>query len=289
MNAGTLNLLPRWVRDNTVYDMVLTNDLDSLISCAVLSKVNNWVIKYFYDFKKVYHTDTLNKENAHSRVWVDCAVLKIRDKYEKGFDNHVTMLSTDDYKNPELVNLNNIYDITTECREDYLTKYNLSTALLVWSLYNIPIPKSEEGKMILLAVDSSHKGFYSKYENDRQRNKHWLVDILELPELYECLQRHTEQDFKDIIKKYNLAREIKLEWDSFEDFFGERIYDEWLEIISNKIEISLALPTDKFVEWKSYKTNYKQINREENKDEINSKLFSLAVTGYNKISYSYIA
>ena len=57
MNYENLKIVPEWALQNEEHDLVLSNDIDSLASCAVLKKVKGWDIKYFYDFNNVYKID----------------------------------------------------------------------------------------------------------------------------------------------------------------------------------------------------------------------------------------
>jgi hypothetical protein len=123
----------------------------------------------------------------------------------KCFDNHVVMLNEHDDYNYKSINFNVADQIS---RENYFQKYCGSTLLMIWSLYDIPLPESEEGKMILLAIDSTFKGYYSPYANDKNSNKKYLVDVMGLGELYEVLKRHKQQDFIKIMQKYNLNGKI---------------------------------------------------------------------------------
>lgn len=280
MNTATLTTLPEWVSKDATYDLVLTNDIDSLVSCVILKMCKGWDVKYFYDFNTVYYSRQLKRDNAHPRVWVDCCVLK-----ERGFDNHVTMLSSEDWINPNLCNLNNVYKISAD---DYFSKYNLSTALLVWSIYGLPIPKSEEGKMILLSIDSSYCGYFSRYENDNKQCKHWLVDILEMQDLYSCLERHKFTDFYRIKSNYKINKVLELgKHLSFTDLFGEMAYSSWMNKIGKELGLNISLPQDEFKKWMSF-DNRKDHIRFTNKSDY-GKIFSLAVTGRDFISYSVSA
>ena len=61
--------------------------------------------------------------------------------------------------------------------------------------------------MLLLAIDSTFKGFYSS--RFRDRNRFFLCDVLGFEELYGVEKRHTSDEFYQIISKYGLSRKIK--------------------------------------------------------------------------------
>lgn len=86
------------------------------------------------------------------------------------FDNNVNRVNLSDYTNPNAINSNILSDITNE---NYYDKYLDSIALLIWSIYNIPLPETELGKMILLAIDTTFKGFYGK-DQYKRANKYFL-------------------------------------------------------------------------------------------------------------------
>lgn len=196
--------LPTWYNSKEKYDLILTDDIDSLLSCAILKEIKQWEIEQVLLFKadKNKVIDYLGKTSnaTNEAVGVDLAL-----QSGKCFDNHVTRISSSDELNNESINPNIFKNVTGK---NYTSKYNLSTVLLLWSLYNLPMPKTEEGKMILLAIDSSYISYYSSYSFFNQMNKYYLCDVLGLEELYECQKRHKEYEFTDIIRKYKLKSKI---------------------------------------------------------------------------------
>ena len=70
---------------NGKYELVLSDDIDSLVAtCVVQSVKKHWTTEYFYDFKNIYCTNDVRfiENKAPTRVWVDVAI--VRD--EKAFD-----------------------------------------------------------------------------------------------------------------------------------------------------------------------------------------------------------
>ena len=61
MNVDYAENLPEWLNEKEM-DLVLSDDIDSLASCALLTKVKGWNIKYFYDFERAYASKSLAKE-----------------------------------------------------------------------------------------------------------------------------------------------------------------------------------------------------------------------------------
>ena len=197
MNSKIKELFPAWVNDNEEkYDLVLSDDVDSLVSCALLNKVKGYKINYFYNFENVYDID---KESNNPAIAVDCDLVKGRC-----WSNHVTMLSAGDSVNTKSANLNNILKIS---RDNYFKKFCGSTAIQIWSYYDLPLPETEEGKMALLAIDVGFKGHYdSRFIKVHSK----YLNMLGFPQLIEVLERHSRDEFYDLMKKYNMMGKIKL-------------------------------------------------------------------------------
>lgn len=271
MNKEYLEQIPKWYMGDTQFDLILSDDIDSLSSCAVISQAKNWNIEYFYNFGGMETT----KNGTNEKVGVDIALCN-----GKTFDNHVVMFNKYDEVNPESINPNIINQTR---RSNYSTKYCGSTLLLVWSLYNRPLPKSEEGKMILLAIDSTYKGFYSGNSTFEKANKHYLCDVLGLDELYDVQKRHKAIEFKDLFRKYNLNGKIV-------SYDGKLSSVLKLDEISEQIELKLELPQDKFYKYDTY-SNIKQDLDYSSRysltiDDIIQEPFSLALIYNDTVKYS---
>lgn len=272
MNNEYLKQIPNWYTNEvTQFDLILSDDIDSLTSCAVISQAKNWDIEYFYNFNGMGTT----KNGTNEMVGVDIALCN-----GKTFDNHVVMLHIDDEFNPESINPN---ILNKSRRSNYSTKYCGSTLLLVWSLFNRPLPKSEIGKMILLAIDSTYKGFYSGNSTFEKANKHYLCDMLGLDELYECQKRHKAIEFTDLIKKFNLNSKIT----SKKGILSTSLK---LDEISEEIEIELQLPTDTFYKYSEYGNNKMDLNYSSRYhlkvNDVIIEPFSLALIYNDTVKYS---
>lgn len=237
----------------------------------VLKQIKDWDIEYFYRFDGMGKTKSATNET----VGVDIALCK-----GKTFDNHVTKLHSDDPINPESINLNCMADIS---RINYFDKFCGSTLLTIWSLFDLPLPESEEGKMILLCVDSTYLGFYSGYRQFKQANKHYLCDVLGLDELYEVQQRHKQYDYQKVNKKYNLDAKIK-------GNKGIISTDIDINTVSQEIGIPLILPDEKFYWHKVFSNNKIPIKNNQNNTvkirDITDNPFSVALTGRDFLNYS---
>lgn len=272
MNIDYLEDIPQWFEEQNKLDLVLSNDIDSLLSCAILKKVKGWNIRYFYDFNNCYASKEL-KNSRNERCWVDVAILN----GEKAFDNHVSMVTIWDEWNNQMINPNLIANITNE---DYADKYAGSTALLIWSLYNLPLPKTEEGKMLLLCIDVAFKGHY--YERFEEANQFYLCDMFDFGELYDVMERHEMGEFYDLIDKYKLNDEITIDKNGLHTKMD-------LKKIGELLGIEIELPDDSFLLWKEY-----EIMQEKIEDyihtarDIANNIFTLAFTYRNNVRYSKV-
>lgn len=274
MKAEYLTIIPEWYKDTKKYDLILSDDIDSLLSCTVINQAKNWNIEYFYNFESMNTT----KNGINEKVGVDIALCN-----GKTFDNHVVMFHIGDKVNPESINPN-IINKSRRC--NYSTKYCGSTLLLVWSLYNRPLPKSEVGKMILLAIDSTYKGFYSGNPAFEKANKYYLCDMLGLDELYECQKRHKTSEFIDLFKKFDLNSKITI---SDKGILSTNLR---LDEISEEIELELQLPTDTFYKCSEYSNNKVDLSHNSRHylrtNDIIVEPFSLALTFNDTVKYSIV-
>jgi len=247
------------------YDLILSNDIDSLYNCILIKQVKGYEVNYFYDFKNLYQS----KQSQNEYIGVDIDLME-------GFciSNHVTRLSEQDKYNLKALNLNN--SIT---KDNYKEKYSGSTVLYLYKLLKLPLPDTEQGKMILLAIDAGYKGFYNPDFHDTF--KHYLVDVLGFEELYNLCQKYSIDDFINIIIKYNLNGKI---W--FNN--GGLQTNIKLKELQEVLGLPFLLPKNKFTKIKKFDYVSRPITTEKTKDEIDSNIFSLALTRKNYVNYSKI-
>ncbi|SFA52366.1 hypothetical protein SAMN05216169_103222 [Anoxybacillus pushchinoensis] len=246
------------------YDLILGDDVDSAISCSLLKVITNkWNINYFYNFKNFYrHEKTENKT-----IGVDMAFLKSRC-----FDNHISKRTKNDEHNPLCANLNIVHNISCE---NYTSKYSMSTLMLIMSIYDISLPKTTDGKEILLAIDTGFKGFYSDYFRPIHTN--WLEE-LGYTELIDILKQRDMKYFYDLIKKYGLYEKISI------DENGCLQSDIKFDAIQPFFDFEIGLPAEQFklikkCERANHETYIQLPERE--------RIISLAYTKRNFVSYTY--
>lgn len=222
--------LPSWYQDiNSDDTIILTDDIDALLSYYFLNKKFNVEVAGFYNFKSIYFNNKRNK----SMIGVDMETIKGRI-----FGNHLTNF----YKNEDAINLNNYCNV-----DKYYKKYSLSTTILICSLYDIDLESmTDEQLKILLAVDVGFKGYYSDFFKPYYLK--WL-DRLDYRFLEDrILKKHTIDEMYEVIKDYGLHEHIKVNAD------GKLHTKIKLDKLSDVFDDIIALPQDKFILHKNYET-----------------------------------
>lgn len=262
MNRHAKQLFPDWVNDTKKYDLILSNDIDSLLSCIFLEKIKEYKINYFFNFTSIYRTDKM--KNPIIGVDID-----FRDVNMKCWGNHYTR--NNGFHNNNSANLNNIF-VT-----DYYSKYAGSTLLEIVSYYDFDISQfNEEAKMILLCIDGSYKGFY--HRKFKEIHRKWFMNVLQLNDLYSILENRSEDEFIEIMKKYNLNGKI---WIDNNGYLQTNIkLDELSEIFGFPIE----LPKKQFVKSRDFQYEVREAENLMNIDT--SKIISIARTRFDEVKLS---
>lgn len=280
MEHKYIERIPQWYKNTNTYDLVLSDDLDGLVATAVIKSANpDWRVNYFYDFDGLYISKKIqNKKNkSATRVWTDIAYIG----NEKTFDNHVTMASAQDAYNKTAINPN-IFGDTLVTNDNYYDKYCGSTALMVWSIYDLPLPETELGKMILLAIDSTFKGYYA-VAKWHDLNKHFIIDVFGFEELYALQQRHTEKVFLQLAGQYQINRKIYMS--------DGKIKSELdIALLSELLGIDLSLPLDDFINFATFESTTKESSCAGRyiRNMTTDNILTAAFTGKNKIKYSIL-
>ena len=265
-------MFPQWIDTKEEHITCLSDDIDSLVSCKLLEKYKGWEVGYFYNFKEIYR-GTTKKVKA---IGVDIAL-----ENGKTFDNHVTRLSKNDRYNIESANPNNISGVS---RDNYINKYAMSTTLLIYSIYDIPLPTTEEGLLVLLSIDSSFLGHYN--EMFKPIHNDYLIK-LGYEELIEFLDNHTQDDFRRVQRKYKMNSKIYMSRGRLKTTL---ILDELSEVL----ELDLSVPEHEFKINNRFVIENMDLNKNGSYDktmleELNeSNIFSLALTSKNFVSKTNI-
>lgn len=251
---------PEWCNNKGNYALTLTDDLDSLLSCAILHQLFGYEINQFYSFKTLYSVDqSISKEH----IGVDLDIMQ-----GKTWSNHVTRVHNHDWVNPDAANLNTLMHVSTD---NYFKKYAGSTVLTLYAYYDLPLPVSIEGKRLLLAIDSAYLGHYRNSFNTIHTK--WL-EAMGLNGLIDTLNQTDEKEFNWLNSAYHLKDKIYIDQKGF-------LYANINQNIQTIFLHNFDLPSLKFQVQSKFKT-YQDTAHSLNYD----KLFSCAVTGRNKIKYS---
>lgn len=258
---------PSWCSDFTREQntTVLTDDFDSLLGASIENHIKGNNINYFYDFNNLYIMDQNDKRQA---IGIDLAL-----NIGKCWDNHVVRIHKDDEVNQDSANINSILNISSE---NYTEKYAMSTVLTMWSYYNLPLPKTKEGKMILLAIDS---GFLGHYNSTFQPIHTKYLELLEFTELIDLLNQSTKNGFYNIQDQYKLKSKIYL------DDEGYLHSDLPLADLQGFFNFPIELPNQQFTKshsFNSYKSSTYQVRSINQIDN----LISFALTRKSEVKYT---
>ena len=88
----------------------------------------------------------------------------------------------------------------------------MSTILTMWSFYDLPLPLTKEGEMLLLCVDSGYLGHF----RDSFKEVHTAyLDLLGFDELNDLLNETKETDYVERQRNDNKKAKIKLNNDGY--------------------------------------------------------------------------
>lgn len=270
---------PSWVNDDIYRDMILTDDIDSLMSCIVLNKLKGYEIRYFYDCsyttnsQAIYTDVNINTNvNVNEIVGVDFALEGF-----KTWDNHVTRITSEDPYNPLSANLNNC--IT---RNSYYSKYLVSTFFTICWYYGIDFMKwTTDQLLILCAIDGMYHPF--KEENKRYKTtarRHFKELRVEfLSDFIQC----NLKDIIDIENDLHLKDKIIV---NDEGYLTTNIDLWWISKIFN---ISVELPTSRFKTSGVYNKYYYNLDNKTSKMSLQEerRLLNFVLTGKNKLIMSF--
>ena len=261
---------PQWVFEEADYTVCMSDDIDSLVGATIIKQVKGWEVEHFYDFNNLYST---NKKDKRKAVGVDIALVN-----GMTYDNHVTILSNTSKPNIMSANPNIIERVS---RDNYTDKYAMSTALLLYALYDIPLPSTEDGKLMLMAIDSSYLGYYDYKGRFRETQCNWL-EKMGMEEIIRLQERHTLMDFEEVQRRYNSSKKILLN----DSGFLETKMD--LEGISQLLELDIILPNKQFEIRKEFTRNIYDLKNGCTYDNqlVNSHYnpFSYALTSKKKLN-----
>lgn len=220
----------------------MSNDNDGVVASSLLRHEKGWETTQFYNYEIL-----AKKKDVVSIlpvVAVDCGVTSNKDIYP--IDNHVGSYSDDSEINPNAINLNLFNQVTPS---NYTDKYAMSTTLLTWIALGKPLPKTKVGKMILIALDGGHAGYY-KFREQYIRN---LEQLGVKDELLPILEKYTKEDFENfLVEKLGAGKDkVHLFMGEGQLWVLEEMYGVY-EFISKELGFPVELPKGEFITVEQY-------------------------------------
>lgn len=276
-------------------DMILGNDLDSIISGCFLHNYMDWNIKGFYcHFNKIYFEKNSNPKES---VFVD---LDISSNKIKSIGHHILQKN----KKDNLIDIGHEKSINPNLERkitlnNYTNKYPLGTIHYLMKIYNIEFSINKDEEKLIWLCDSSHI-CAQKYEE----NFYNWIDYLNIKNLREDSKNLKEKDFEEMISKviYPKLQKIGFKTDtgkhttkhlnipSMRCYFSSP-YDHLLPNLINLIcEIykwkKPSLPNNYII--KNLRRNQVDINSIYNLKEFikTNKIFSYAIINKKKLDYT---
>lgn len=278
-------LVQQWAYDKALNAViVMSDDLDSLISSCMYSYITGYPIGYFYNFSTM---SAIDPKDTRERIYIDIAI-----RYGKCIDNHVQRITLKTKINGEAINFNSIFEI---CSGNYYEKFAMSTLIMLYATYRseMPLPSTKKGKMIVLAIDSGYLGFYDeRYKEAFVHN----LKALGLEELLEVLESHTLKDFENISNQLKSKIGTKIGRKNGELFFFKKEGNQQVVIDSEKVDkrlcrlsellgFPIALPKDKFETTQFFSIVYATVNEAQYYLN-NEDVVSFAVVGQDRVILS---
>lgn len=263
---------PKWTIDdlNLECDLAFGTDTDNSFSCDLLTDITGgkWKPNYFFDFENFYRIE----KTGNPFIGVDMAFIKKC----RTFDNHLSQQFNSSKYNPNCFNMNLYKGITAD--RSYCKKFPFSTLMLIMAYYDIPLPETQIGKEIILAVDSSFKGHYTSNSFFKKIHTDWL-ELMGFSELYDILEQRSNSYFYGLQEEYKLNEKIHINDNGYLetniDFKAIQPYLDW----------EIGIPKEQFESILECKTGY--INNI-NKERLPENLISLAYTSKNSASFTYL-
>lgn len=170
------------------YYLVLTNDVDSLVSCKYLNEKFGIPIGGFFDFETWLEDSSITK--GKQPIFVDCDL-----KYGKCFGNHASI-----FYNRECFNLNN-------WENEYRGKFAGSTIITLLGLYESEVKEHiPQNKLLFyLLID----GFYSQYFYWKFSWAYW-TNFIGFQELNDVVKKYSKKELDNLNSMYMLTKKIKV-------------------------------------------------------------------------------
>lgn len=283
---------PLWCKDKeSNYELIMSDDVDSLMCYIFQNKVFKREVKYFMDMsshkayqskdkkvtrdgKQILFSSTDASFKKNKILGLDFSI----DKDIKCWDNHVVKIHKDDTYNSLSANLNVALDIR---RYNYTKKGCLSSFITMLSYYNIDITKWDKDQLAILScIDSTYEPFFTSFKETGKHN----LELLEYGFLVDFIKENITY-IKKIEQKLNL-KNGKI-WVNKESGLLETNIN--LEELGNLFGITIELPKAQFngrkLEFQSKIFNFAN---NQDKASFDKEIFNIALLYKNSGIVSFI-
>jgi len=183
---------------NSVEGMIIGNDLDSLLSAALLKDVFGWNVVAVYDYRKLwYDPDCQFIKNLKSGVYL-AVDLDIYRHYIPSIGHHILQLTSDDHLEQHDQTLNPNFIFGVDCR-DFRAKYPLGTIHFLRWLFEMELER--RGELLCWLADSAYINAQS--HRFRENVSNWLYRFFDWPPFWEIFILLDSPDYEEL-----LVREI---------------------------------------------------------------------------------
>lgn len=272
---------PEFCEDKiTDYQLLISDDLDSLMCAVVQKELFNREVKFFIDVNSSTTTQKLykikdSKINTKKILGLDIA---LEDSRFNCWDNHVVKVLDSDTVNTNSANINIALNIS---QSNYYSKACISSFITMLSYYSIDISKWTTDQLcVLCTIDGVYHPFLPKnirYRATARKN----LKLLEYGFLEQFIDGNLDR-ILELEQELNLKGKIKVGLDGLLKTTIK--LDELNKIFNNKIQ----LPNHNFV---GSCTLHKEFNSNTYSKSVSTEgkvLFNYALAGKNKSVSSYI-
>ena len=270
---------PVWTRTIKENPLILSDDIDSLMSYIFLRDRFNCKVRYYYDVNGENWTHRLYKQKGYDYGFDSKKAIAVDLALEgyRCWDNHVIKVRDTDNTNKLSANLNVIDNIYLD---NYTNKWCVSTYITILSYYNIDISKWTR---VQLAILCSIDGVYYPFRNERFKS----IATKHLKDLgYEFLVDFIENNMKyieEIKDKLNLDEKIKIQ-------DGKLTTNIKLKELSEIFKTDISLPTCTFQLRSTLTKRFTDVKSKENVEKYligDKKLRNFVLVNKKKIIFSY--
>lgn len=282
MQKDKRELYPKWINNinNNKYVSGFTNDMDGLLCSAFAKHHLGLEVNAFYDFRSMNMIDPNDKREL---IFFDAALCE-----GKVFDNHMTRSDAVSSYNTQSANINNVTDVHLG---RYTDKFAMSTLIQLYAIYNIPLPTTLQGKLILLCCDVGFKGYY-----DSRYKMQFLsyLKMFNMLELIEVLDMFTQSQMYEFMLMAQMNAQVvrnsdgtlwieknkshpSARWIDFDTGMN-------LDFFTKHLEYPVELPRGSFKTTESFKTQ--TVDSHAITSQMKAQAFSYAYINKNKVMMS---